>query len=61
VLEAVLHRLGAYLEQSARLRRTVVGALAYPVCRTSWSCRVSSTRAWRDAAPAASASIRSSA
>ena len=30
VLEAVLHRLGAYLEQSARLRRTVVGALAYP-------------------------------
>ena len=30
VLEAVLHRLAAYLEQSARLRRTVVGALAYP-------------------------------
>jgi type IV pilus assembly protein PilC len=30
VLEAVLHRLGAYLEQSARLRRTVVGALVYP-------------------------------
>src|SRR5262249_24881687 len=30
VLEAVLHRLGAFLEQSARLRRTVVGALVYP-------------------------------
>src|SRR5262249_52809834 len=30
VLEAVLHRLAAYLEQSARLRRTVLGALAYP-------------------------------
>jgi type IV pilus assembly protein PilC len=30
VLEAVLHRLAAHLEQAARLRRTVVGALAYP-------------------------------
>lgn len=30
ILEAVLHRLGAYLEQSARLRRTVAGALVYP-------------------------------
>jgi type IV pilus assembly protein PilC len=30
VLEAVLHRLAAYLERSARLRRTVLGALAYP-------------------------------
>jgi type IV pilus assembly protein PilC len=26
----VLHRLAAYLEQSARLRRTILGALAYP-------------------------------
>ena len=32
VLDAVLHRLAAYLEQSARLRRTVIGALAYPAC-----------------------------
>jgi type IV pilus assembly protein PilC len=30
VLEAVLQRLAAHLEQSARLRRTVLGALAYP-------------------------------
>jgi type IV pilus assembly protein PilC len=30
VLEAVLHRLAAHLEQAARLRRTVLGALAYP-------------------------------
>jgi type IV pilus assembly protein PilC len=30
ILEAVLHRLGAYLEQSARLRRTIAGALVYP-------------------------------
>ena len=30
VLESVLHRLAAHLEQSARLRRTVLGALAYP-------------------------------
>jgi len=32
VLDAVLHRLAAHLEQSARLRRTVIGALAYPAC-----------------------------
>jgi type IV pilus assembly protein PilC len=32
VLDAVLHRLAAHLEQSARLRRTVLGALAYPTC-----------------------------
>src|SRR5262245_31442203 len=32
VLDAVLHRLAAHLEQSARLRRTVLGALAYPAC-----------------------------
>ena len=31
VLEAVLHRLAAHLEQAAKLRRTVLGALAYPV------------------------------
>lgn len=30
VLEAVLQRLASHLEQSARLRRTVLGALAYP-------------------------------
>src|SRR5262245_13259040 len=30
VLESVLHRLAAHLEQSARLRRVVLGALAYP-------------------------------
>ena len=30
VLESVLHRLAAHLEQSAHLRRTVLGALAYP-------------------------------
>jgi type IV pilus assembly protein PilC len=30
ILEAVLHRLGAYLEQSARLRRIIAGALVYP-------------------------------
>jgi type IV pilus assembly protein PilC len=30
VLEAVLHRLAAHLEQAAKLRRTIVGALAYP-------------------------------
>jgi type IV pilus assembly protein PilC len=30
VLESVLHRLAAHLEQSARLRRTVLGALVYP-------------------------------
>ena len=32
MLDAVLHRLAAHLEQSARLRRTVLGALAYPAC-----------------------------
>jgi type IV pilus assembly protein PilC len=32
VLDAVLHRLAAHLEHSARLRRTVAGALAYPAC-----------------------------
>ncbi len=31
VLEAVLHRLAAHLEQSAKLRHTVIGALAYPI------------------------------
>ena len=30
VLEAVLQRLAAHLEQSAKLRRTILGALAYP-------------------------------
>jgi type IV pilus assembly protein PilC len=30
VLEAVLQRLAAHLEQAAKLRRTILGALAYP-------------------------------